>query len=218
MKLALYSGGDNVVNEKIDKELVKLLPANPSITYIPAVSGKHEYYFPIFQNYFAKYGITKTNFFLADKPFSEAQLNELLSSDAIYLSGGNTYSFLNTLKQKGLIPKIREFVNNDGVLIGVSAGSLLQTPNINLAALPSFDCDENTVGLEDLDAIGLVDFEFFPHYPNTQDYDNEIFEYSKSNGRPIYACPEGSGIIVKDDKPTFHGQVYKFEHGKKDII
>ena len=86
----------------------------------------------------------------------------LLASDVIYLSGGNTYYFLHHLRRSGPIPVLREFVARGGVLAGLSAGAILMTPHIGLAGYPSFDRDENDVGLRNEASLALVDFALPP--------------------------------------------------------
>jgi dipeptidase E len=53
-----------------------------------------------------------------------------------------------------------EYVNNGGILIGVSAGAMLLTLNIESAYICG---DENLVGLTDLSSLNLVPFMFEPH-------------------------------------------------------
>jgi len=88
---------------------------------------------------------------------------DLLSSNILVISGGNTFQLLINLRTSGLDVAIKEFIKkNQFVLAGFSAGALVLTPNINVCNLPEFD--ENLVGITDLTGLGIVDFEVFPHY------------------------------------------------------
>jgi dipeptidase E len=88
---------------------------------------------------------------------------KLLSSNIVLISGGNTFSLLQNLRESGLDKIIEEFVGkSDFVLAGISAGALVLTPNIKICNLPNFD--ENLVKLEDFSGLDIVDFEVFPHY------------------------------------------------------
>ncbi len=88
---------------------------------------------------------------------------KLLSSNIILISGGNTFSLLQNLRESGLDKSIGEFIEKtDFVLAGFSAGALVLTPTIKICNLPNFD--ENLVKLEDFSGLDIVDFEVFPHY------------------------------------------------------
>ena len=89
------------------------------------------------------------------------------------------------------------------------------TPNINTAGFPDFDCDDNYMKLKNWKALNLVPFEFFPHYVNSKRYMEELRSYSKTTKFPVYAIPDGSGIVVKDTEIRFVGRPYCFINGKK---
>jgi dipeptidase E len=92
--------------------------------------------------------------------YNPDELDTLLTCDAIHLSGGNTYYFLHWLRVRNLLIRLREYVARGGVLIGVSAGAILMTPNIGSASLCG---DMPLEGMTDYAALGLVDFAFVPH-------------------------------------------------------
>jgi len=89
------------------------------------------------------------------------------------------------------------------------------TPSIGMAGIPRFDCDQNDVKLKNLKSLGLVPFEFSPHYNGRKKVDEELLRYSKKIEHPLYACPDGDGIIINGDKVSFIGEVYPFVKGKK---
>jgi len=217
MNLVFYSGGDNYENEALDERLMELLQKDHvQITYIPSShDGGEEGYIDI-QHYFEKYGVTKILYFPIDLPFTNEEKLRALESDAIYLSGGNTFYFLKHLRNTGLLGDLQEYVKSGGTLVGESAGSIILTPEIRTASFPKFDRDENEVNLKNWKGADLVNFEFFPHYKNSKRYDRELIAQSKKiSGRPIYACPDGSGIIMKDGKVHFEGRVFSFYNGEK---
>jgi len=88
-------------------------------------------------------------YFDVDKEYDEKKIEELLACDAIFLSGGNTYYFLNSLRKRKFLPKLREYVRIGGILIGVSAGSIIMSKTIDITTLH----DENTIGLKDYTAL-----------------------------------------------------------------
>jgi dipeptidase E len=215
MNLIFY-GGDSEENALIDQVMLQLTgKENPVITYIPSCSYLSDIDFRDFVEQFDHFGVNQFINFPIDKPFSPILKEQVLKSDVIHLSGGNTYYFLYHLRKTGFLDDLKNYVKNDGILTGLSAGAIIMTPNINTAGFPEFDCDENDEDLKSFKSMGLVDFEFFPHYRNSKRYDEELISYSKSNKNPLYACPDGSGIVVKNDSVEFFGKAFCFHKGKK---
>ena len=145
-----------------------------------------------------------------------ATLAALRASDVVYLSGGNTFHFLHHLRRSGMLEALRRFALRGGVVAGLSAGGILMTPDIGLAGYPPFDRDEDEIGLSQRDrrALGLVGFDFFPHYRRSSRLREALLRYSRRSTRPLYACRDGSGIVVEQDRFTAHGEVWLFDRGR----
>lgn len=214
MNLMLYSGGDNTVNEKLDLVFVEMVNnADASFAFIPAKSDREGKYYTRFKDYFSKYGFHNLTYFDVDEDFNPHGLDNLFSSDVIYLSGGNTFYFLHNLKRRGLMEQLYSYAHQDNkIVVGVSAGAMIMTPTVRTTAIyhqRKGDFDSlNAVGLTDFSGLGLVDFEFVPHF--TQDTKGEyVREFVREATNPIYGCPDGSGIIVQNDKASLYGDVVK---------
>jgi len=214
MKLLFFGGGHFESNIELNLELIKLTEkVYPSITYIPDCSYYGKKDFKDFVAHYEHYDFSNFFYFEVDEPFTSNRLETALSSDIIYLSGGNTFYFLNALRKSGMVQKLKDFVAKGGLLCGLSAGGILMTPNINTAGVPSFDRDPNEVGLVDYQALNLVHFEFFPHFEHTKRYRDALSIYSESIDYPLYGVPDGGGIIVDDHKLIFIGDVFGFFGG-----
>ena len=150
-----------------------------------------------------------------DQPLTGEDEAALLASDAIFLGGGNTFYLLHALRERKLLGKLRAYVKDGGLLMGLSAGSILMTPNVSTAEVPGLDADDNDVGIKDYSALGLVPFEFSPHYEGGRRVDAELLSHSKRSKRPIYACADGEGIVVRDGTIRFVGRVTVFHRGHK---
>lgn len=214
-KLVLHS--DQVSGKtQVDEASMELFPSkNPKIAYIPSQSDLERKYFNEKVEWYKQFGITDLLYFDIDQEYHEEKIPELPSSDAIFLSGGNTYYFLNSLKNRNLVSVLNTFVEKGGVLIGVSAGSIIMSKSIAVTTIDDdIGGDQNTVGLKDFSALGLNDFEFFPHYDKDEEILKRLKEYSKTSKSIIYACNDGDGIIVDDDKMQFFGEVLKIENGE----
>ena len=210
-KLVLHS--DQIQGHKeVDLAFMELLgKKGPRLAYIPSQSDLQRKYFNQKVEWYKQFGITDLLYFDVDKEYNEKKIDELLACDAIFLSGGNTYYFLNSLKKREFLPKLREYVRTGGILIGVSAGSIIMSKTINITTLH----DENTIGLKDYTALGLVDFEFFPHLDhNMKQYLEDLKKYSIKSNLVIYACKDGDGIIVNDYEIKFFGEVLKIKNGE----
>lgn len=216
MKLVFYSGGTEEENYELDKECLSLLDnQNPTLCFIPSSSYDGEYEFQHFVAQYQRFGITRFLYFPIDVPQDKVLLGEIFNADLIHLGGGNTYYFLKCMRQIGFMSFLKEYALNGGVLTGLSAGGILMTPNINTAGYPSFDCDDNEDDVTNFRAMNLVKFEFFPHYKNSVRYDTELRKQSKLTKYPIYALPDGGGIIKTHEKTTFIGRTWCFANGQK---
>jgi len=219
MKLVLYSGGDGKDNYHLDLNFIKLLNnKNPVITFFPSSSYLSEVEFREFVRHYSQFGIKRFIHFPVDVNFDKVLLEEVLKSDAIHLGGGNTFYFLKHLRKAKLLTPLKKFVEQGNVLTGLSAGAIMMTQDIFMANYPEFDRDENSVHLKNLKSIGLLDFQFFPHYRNSTRYEKAFLKLSKEDPRPIIACPDGSGVVIENESTKFVGKTFIFTQGKKLII
>ncbi len=219
MKLVLFSGGLEKDNQSLDRSFIDLLPKkNPVVTFIPSSSYLSEQEFKAFVRHYSRFKISRFIHFPVDVPFDRIIFQEVMRSDVIHLAGGNTFYFLNSLRKAKLLPEIRKYAEKGGILTGLSAGAILMTENIDMAAYPEFDRDENVVNLKNLTALNLVNFSFFPHFKNSARYDAVFRKYSRTKKKLIYACPDGAGIVVYGDEIRFVGPCYGFAGGQKFTV
>ncbi len=220
MRLVLYSGGYSRDNRALAGEVGEVLQRkrNPVVTFIPGCAEDADSDFRDLQRTLGGSGIKKFRCTPVDLALSPKQTTELFQSDAIFIGGGNTFYLLHHLKKQRLLGKLREFVKEGGLLMGLSAGSILMTPNVMTAQVPNLDSDVNDVGLKDFRALGLVPFEFSPHYRSNRGADSELLSHSNLSEHPIYACADGAGIVVRDGTIRFVGRVTVFHRGFKYLL
>ena len=205
-KLALYSDQDFPANEEMDARLLRLIGRpQPKIGYIPATSDPERIYFRRKADYYAGIGANLVVYVDPSQDTSEAEWSTLLSCDAIHLSGGNTFSFLSWLQRRSVLPLLTRYVSEGGVLIGVSAGAILMTPSVDSALLCGDVRDEQ---LMDDAGLGLVDFHFWPHF-NSESVTGDQSKLS-STIPALYACPDGSGIVIDGKEVELFGQVHRY--------
>jgi len=138
----------------------------------------------------------------------KAQLrNEIFTSDAVYLSGGNTYQFLAFAKEVGLFSLLQAFESLGGIIVAESAGSIILSSDISTAAIPTTCPDENSVGITDFQAMGRLSFHVSPHYkpdaPQAKDEMEELQALANLSNTPILILQDGAGIVVQGDEVIF---------------
>lgn len=201
----MLSGGYRKDNPEIYKEI----DVKQTIAFIPSWFGSDSRQdFNRFKRQFKK---ATARFFPLDKA-NKKRIKQIFDCDVIYIEGGNTYVLLHYIRELRLQNKFKKFIKTK-TLIGMSAGGIIQTPSINLAGVPYFNADENLVNLKSKAALGLVNFEFYPHFDISDKKElNELKEYSKKTRRKIYLLPDGSSIRI-DSKITVTGKHWVLERG-----
>lgn len=214
MSLVLYSGGYYADNELLNRACLDATgKALPRITYIPSSS---DYGVEDFREFVQAFEIVRPCefvFFPIDTPFTAEMRSRAFESDVIFLSGGNTFYFLKNLRRLGLLKDLRHAHVEGKVLAGLSAGAILLTPNINTASFPKFDCDENFVGLRNFAALQLAPFEFYPHYVQSDRYRKALLTASRRTKNPIYAAPDGCGLVISSGDFRVVGSAHVFHKG-----
>jgi dipeptidase E len=208
--LVLYSGGQSPSNRLLHGELVRLARQKTDeplrFTYLPFCSDGSQTYFMRSVRRYARYGVGEFCCLAADERPSRAQIREALRAHIVYLAGGNTFYFLRALRRSGLLSFLREYSERGGILAGLSAGAHILTPHIALAGARGLDPDPNEVGLRDLKALGLAPFEILPHLRGGRACLAALRAYSRGSRYPIYACPDGSGVVVQDGATRLIGR------------
>ncbi|MBZ9686338.1 Type 1 glutamine amidotransferase-like domain-containing protein [Clostridium estertheticum] len=206
--LSDFTENDNVNLKRKVQEM--FLDKKYTVSYIPSMSDRKLKYFEKAKMELGKYGNFHFKYFDIDDFCNVAKIEKIFKSDIIYLSGGNTYYFLNNLKKRYLITRLRKYVENGGHIIGLSAGAILMSKDISSAKFG----DKDIVGLSDLSSLALVDFDFMPHWNKDSIYLDDLKDYSKSTGNTVYACNDGDGIIVMENKVHFYGDVKMIKQGE----
>ncbi|SFE99020.1 Type 1 glutamine amidotransferase-like domain-containing protein [Paracidovorax wautersii] len=203
-RLALYSDQQALGNPVLDARLLRLIgKSSPRIAYFASSAETNRQYFETARAYYADRGVS-LDFYVGPDSQNIGDLTATaLQCDAVHLSGGNTYGFLRWLQQHGLLPELRKYVVQGGVLIGVSAGAILMSPNISTAALCG---DAPDPLLTDHTSLGLTQFHFLPHFTPTSVPDS-LWKPLKDANEPVYACADGGGIIVDAGTVELYGQV-----------
>ena len=216
MKLVFYSGGQSRKNKALHQALSEL--SGPSrrktFTYVPFCTDGSEPYFSKAVRRYKPYGFAHFNFFPVDQRLQSEALKRALGSEVIYLAGGNTFYFLNYLRKSGLLGKLSAYVKSGGVLAGLSAGGLIMTPSIALAGYPAWEADKNDIQLKNLKGLGLVSFEFYPHFKRSPRLKAALSQYSRNHKTPILTAEDGGGVVVNGKMTTLLGKINLLADGE----
>jgi len=213
--LVLLSGfteKDNVDLKMKMKEI--FLEKKYTLSYIPSITDKKLEHFEETKNKLSEFGNFDFNYFDIDDFCDIDKIEKIFKSDVIYLSGGNTYYFLNNLRKRYLITRLRKYIDNGGYIIGLCAGAIMMAKDISAAKFGGKDI----VGLSSLSSLALVDFDFMPHWKKNSYYLDGLLEYSNSTGNTVYTCNDGDGIIVIDNKLHFYGEINMIKEGKIEQV
>jgi len=201
--LVFYSGGQNPGNSELHRVLVRLAQARRrparslTMTYVPfCTEGSRTFFYRAIRRY-APFGVIDFLCLDPEQNPSPLEIREALRSDIVYLAGGNTFFFLHQLRRLHMLGPLREFVARGGVLAG----------------LRGLDPDPNDVGLRDHGALGLVPFEFAPHFSPVDRVIRALTRYSRGIRHPVYASRDGGGIVMEGRAISFIGPTWAFSRG-----
>jgi len=203
----------------IDKYIVSLTnKERPRALFIPTASGDAQTYVDVFNNvYREKLGCITDTLLLTNLNLSEEEIkNKILSSDIIYVGGGDTSKMLN-IWHKCKVDKYLKIAHEKGtILAGLSAGSICwfkygYSKN-----------DSNNDGSSDyicLKALGFINAIHCPHY---DEEDRKGFDLIIDKFNEIgIAIENNCSIVFKDDsfrviKGNENASAYKlfYENGK----
>ncbi len=136
----------------------------------------------------------------------------------LYIGGGNTFKLLDLLKKSGNYGKIKEYLENDGIVYGGSAGAIIFGKDLDSCITD----DENKVGLEDSTGFNMINgYSLLCHFGSRDPKRTEITaNYLKelSKIKPVYAIPEEDSIYVHDGVVEFIGYnpYYEFNNGVEE--
>lgn len=132
---------------------------------------------------------------------------ELSDADIVWVGGGNTFYLLDMARKVGFLDVVTDLVQNKAVAYGgISAGTILMSNNIISAGWEPYG-DLNDVKLQNLSALGFINFTSVVHYNKEQ---NEIIDKYKTKDEIVYTIPDGGMIIVDGEGIELVGGAEKY--------
>ena len=134
---------------------------------------------------------------------NEKELRVLLDGkDIVYVQGGNTFYLLKHVRASGFDKVVKELIGKGTVYVGVSAGSYIACPTMEMASWKN--PDKNTVGLTDLTGLGLVPFLLSVHYKS--EYDSILKQEISATNYPVKILTDEQAILVKGNEVKLVGR------------
>ncbi|MGM9680204.1 MAG: Type 1 glutamine amidotransferase-like domain-containing protein [Eubacteriales bacterium] len=169
---------------------------------------------------FADSGIEFASFVVLDRRNANLSAELIQKSNLIILAGGHVPTQNRFFQEI----RLRELLQNyDGVLIGISAGTMNCADTVY--AQPELDGEAVSKEYKRfLPGLGLTQTMVLPHYQATKDAVLDglrLFEditYRDSVGRRFYALIDGSYILCKDGREELRGEAYLIADGSIEII
>jgi dipeptidase E len=225
MKLFLNGGGSTKELALTMEKVNEVIDHSKKILYVPLAMDETEHPYDSCYEWF-KNQVINVDVTGVDMPRSFEQFASLdfTNYSAIFIGGGNTYKLLKGIKDNGIFEKINEYLDNDGIVIGCSAGAIIFGYDINSCLA----MDRNDVNLVDTKGFNKLNGKsVFAHYTSEkteeahQRFTNYLTEYSTTN-EAVIAIPEEDTVLVDDNNISVFGDrpYYEFNNGiisKKEI-
>lgn len=129
----------------------------------------------------------------------ETEPNKDLSGyDVFFVCGGNTFKLLKYAKEANLKKSIEELLERGGVYFGISCGSLIVGPSVNLAA--EVTPDTNDVALDDFSGLNLIPLIIYPHY--VPEVESDIVKFENKYNVKVQRLTNEEALVLSADTMT----------------
>lgn len=222
MKLLLCGGGSGTQTVETNKVFNQIVNHSKPVLYVPLAMDESEHTYDSCLEWIngelSKVDIPSIEMV---RTFEELASKNYYDYSAIFIGGGNTYKLLKGFKDSGAFDKIKDYINNDGIVYGGSAGAIIFGYDIDSCLV----MDDNDVKLEDTKGFNVLDgLSIFCHYTNEytpeghEEFKKYLSEYSLSREKVI-AIPEEDTIYVNGNNVTIvgHRPYYDFINGNEII-
>ncbi|MGG4471576.1 Type 1 glutamine amidotransferase-like domain-containing protein [Paenibacillus alvei] len=186
----LSGGGDKEQTKEIDKAFIKQINLNKPLLYIPIALDEtipFDECYKWINSVFQPLGLQEIKMWT---DLSNRTLEDLKQFSAIYIGGGNTFSLLNTIRISKLDKALEEYIENEGIIYGGSAGAIILGSNIMTCA----HMDANNTNLQNFEGLNYIQgCSIWCHYE--MENDSLIWSYIKNYKKTVIALPEDTGIF-----------------------
>jgi len=126
-------------------------------------------------------------------------LEKLYGKDIIWIAGGMCGYLMYWLRRFEIEKQVDKILESGTVYVGSSAGSMVCAKTLDIAE--AF-LGEPELGAKILPGLGLIDFDFYPHYEDAMLQDiKKVWK-----GGDLYLVKNGEAIIVEGEKIEVLGE------------
>ena len=223
MKLLLNGGGSTKELIHVMNKLNEIMDHSKPILYIPLAMDETEHTYDSCYEWFQEQ-VINVDVPSVDMPrtFEELASKNFSNYSAIFIGGGNTFKLLKGIKDNGIFDKFIDYLNNNGIIIGGSAGAIIFGYDINSCLA----MDDNDVNLIDTKGFNVLNGKsIFCHYTNEdsqeahEKFKEYLLNYSLSK-KEVIALPEEDTIFIDDDNISIFGDkpYYVFKDGIENKV
>lgn len=223
MKLMLIGGGDigrsntKYETKEIDEKIVKLSSKeNPNFLFIGLASNFSDSYYKVIKDIYKNLGCKTGK--ISNKTLTHIEVVEekIKNADIIYIGGGDTVKLVNILKENKIDKMLKEKLDTESVLVGISAGAISYLKSGLSDTEIMNNISNNYVKV---DGLGFIDYMFVPHFSSDSKKMEDLEKVLKNDKDSIALCTDNCAAIeiidghinvVKSDiKAKAYKAVYK---------
>lgn len=218
MNVFLNGGGADIQTIDAYKKLNQIIDHSKPCLYIPLAMKQDKYdgCYKWITGELKAIEVPGIDMVRSAEELSKKDLNDY---SFLFIGGGNTFKLLYDLKRSGAYEKISEYINNDGIVFGGSAGAIIFGKDLEACRL----ADSNDVNLKDINGFDVLNgISILCHFTNgTPEKDEKSKQYllELSQHRTSVALPEEVTLFVSDNCIEVIGDspYYLFENGQMFI-
>lgn len=220
MKIFLCGGGSGKVVDIAMNKFESSLDKTKPLLYVPLAmeSSRYDSCYEWIKNEMGLINVTNIEMVTSGNELFNKNLDNYC---AIFIGGGNTYKLLKELKDSKSFNKIKEFINNDGIVFCGSAGAIIFGKDIDSCKMQ----DTNDVGLKDTKGFNILkDYSLLCHLNrndgikfNRDKNSDYLLNFSKGN-KTIYLPDDDTIFIDNNDITIIGGSEFRiYENGRYEI-
>ncbi len=219
MKVFLCGGGADIQTIEANKRLNEVIDHSKPCLYIP-LAMEHQMYDSCYEWITGELSAVEIPGIEMVRSAEEILSKNLKDYSVLFIGGGNTFKLLRDLKVSGAFEKIKEYLDNGGVVFGGSAGAIIFGRDLEACRLD----DTNEVNLTDIDGFDVLNgISILCHYTNRmaeKDEQSKQFLLELSKRRKAVALPEEVTLFVNDESVEVIGNrpYYFFEDGMMETV
>ena len=199
-KIILAGGGNKNQSKHLDQLLVKWIPKDKPLLYIPIAmpEKKHSYdeCYKWIMSIFKPIGFDNIHLLTNLIGIS---LKKLKNYGGIYIGGGNTYDILDSIRVAGFAKKLNNYIEGGNPVYGGSAGACIMGKNILISS------DNNKTNLSNYEGLDIIHgHSIYCHYNIS--HDSTIKNYMNKYNISVVAIPEDSGLVLDNERIYAYGK------------